>query len=148
MLINGNLNPVTLGHALVTAKDIIAYAKNPTNNTPEARRVTSMGITDSAFIGEINNEVYQELIKVVAAMEGKTQAAMWDTLKAVGLTVKETYAMMDVVYKIANFYHQANIVLPAYYEAGGLTKEGKSNPSREYIDREAADIVNDSVPTK
>lgn len=44
--------------------------------------------------------------------------------------------MMDVVYKIANFYHQADAVLPEFYAAEGIEK------TQEELDREAADIVN------
>lgn len=138
MLVNGNVNPTTAWKALKTAKDIVAYAKNPDNNTKEARRVTKAGVTDSAFVGEINAETYEELNKILREMQGKTPSTLGDFMKKTNLVAKETYAMMDVVYKIANFYHQADIVLPAYYEAAGIKK------TQEEIDREAADIVNDT----
>jgi hypothetical protein len=69
-------------------------------------------------------------------MEGKKPSKMYEALRAAGLTWKETYAMMDVLYKIANFYQQADNVLPDYYKAEGITK------TQEQIDREAADITN------
>jgi hypothetical protein len=138
MLVNGNVNPTTAFKALKTAKDIVAYAKNPDNNTKEARRVTAAGVTDSAFVGEINAETYEELNKILREMQGKTPSTLLDFMKKTNLVAKETYAMMDVVYKIANFYHQADHVLPDYYKAAGIEK------TQAEIDREAADIVNDT----
>ncbi len=136
MLTNGNINPRHFGKALITATDIIRYARNPGHNTPEARRVTAAGITDSAFIGEINAELYDELTRTLKAMQGKTPSAVWAAISKLGVGTKELYAMMDVTYKIANFYQQADAVLPAYYKAAGETR------TQEQLDREAADITN------
>lgn len=135
MLMNGNINPVTLGRAVVTAGELVAYAIDPSKGGERAQRVNAMGITDSAFIGEISSEQYRELRKVIQSMVGQEPGKFKENLRKAGLSVKETYAMMDVVYKIANFYHQADGVLPAFYKAEGIKK------TQEEIDREAADIV-------
>lgn len=137
MLVNGNLNPIHLAKAMNTAGHIIAYSVDPSKSSAEARRVTTAGITDSAFVGEINSEVYHELNKLLKEMQGKSPSKTLEALnKWVILAPKETYAMMDVVYKIANFYQQADAILPEYYKAEGIDK------TQAQIDREAADIVN------
>lgn len=136
MLINGNINPKTFFKAFNTAGRIITYAVRPSTANEEVRRVTSAGVTDSAFVGEIRAEEYKELREVINQMQGKTHNQMINIVSDIATMGKETYAMMDVVYKIANFYHQADVVLPAYYEAAGIKK------SQQEIDREAADIVN------
>lgn len=136
MLINGNLNPVHLGKAMQTAAHIIAYSVDPSKSSAEARRVTTVGVTDSAFVGEINAEVYAELNKVLKQMQGKPEKEALEMFRKFALFAKEGYAMMDVVYKIANFYQQADAVLPEYYKAAGEKK------TQAQIDREAADIVN------
>lgn len=135
MLMNGNINPATFTKAWSTASDLIRYARSPEKGGELARRVNAMGVTDSAFIGEINSEQYRELRKVVDEMTGKSPSKVREAIRKAGLTAKESYAMADVVYKIANFYHQADNVLPAYYKAAGVKK------TKEEIDREAADIV-------
>jgi hypothetical protein len=153
MLVNGNINPLSLVKAMNTAGHIIGYSLDPSSmsyndkdnwfakyknkSSEEVRRVTSAGITDSAFVGEINSEVYHELNKLLKEMQGKSPSkALAHLNKWLILAPKETYAMMDVVYKIANFYQQADVVLPAYYKAEGVEK------SQKQIDREAADIAN------
>lgn len=137
MVMNGNMNPMHLLKAMNTAGHIIAYSIDPSKSSEEARRVTTVGITDSAFVGEINSEVYHELNKLLKEMQGKPPNKILEALnKWVILAPKETYAMMDVVYKIANFYQQADAILPAYYKAEGIDK------TQAQIDREAADIVN------
>lgn len=136
MLRNGNINPVTLGKALSTATNLITYAIDPTTAPANAIRVNKYGVTDSAFVGEIKAEQYKELADVIKKMQGEKPSKVWSALREAGVSWKELYAMMDVTYKIANFYQQADTVLPAYYEAAGIEK------TQEQIDREAADIVN------
>lgn len=135
MLKNGNLNPATFWKAANTAREIIAYSINPRNARPEAMRVTKHGITDSAFIGEIKAEQYQDLAETIKKMQGENPSKLWRWMKDANASVRETYAMMDVIYKIANFYDQVN-VLTKYYDALGVSR------TQEQIDREAADIVN------
>jgi hypothetical protein len=142
MLINGNIDPRTLSKAIRTAIGVIAYARSPGSADNNVRRVTAAGVTDSAFIGEITGEINKEIGKTLKTMQGdKPTSAFIQWAKDINMTFKETYAMMDVTYKIANFYHQADSVLPAYYEAAGIEK------TQEEIDREAADIVNDTNVT-
>lgn len=136
MLRNGNINPVTLGKALSTATNLITYAIDPTTAPANAIRVNKYGVTDSAFVGEIKAEQYKELADVIKKMQGENPSKIWSALREAGVSWKELYAMMDVTYKIANFYQQADTVLPAYYKAAGIEK------TQEQIDREAADIVN------
>lgn len=141
MMTNGNLNPKHIAKAMKTAADIIAYSTNPAKNTEESRRVTTAGVTDSAFVGEISAGLHKDIVRVVNEMKGKSHTDMWHAATKLGLSFKELYAMMDVVYKIADFYQQADAVLPEYYKAQGVNK------TQEEIDREAADITNDTHVT-
>lgn len=138
MLVNGNLNPKHLVKALGTAKQLIAYARNPALAQDEARRVTGAGVVDSAFIGEISSEQYRTVLAQVEKMVGTEPSAkeIRSFFRKAGMTAKETYAMMDVMYKIANFYQQADAVLPEFYKAEGVKK------TQQELDREAADITN------
>lgn len=138
MLVNGNINPKHFGNAFVTASELIAYARNPAKAGERARRVTGAGVVDSAFIGEISSDQYRTLMNNVQKMVG-TEPSFKDVrsfLRKSGMSIKETYAMMDVMFKIANFYQQADAVLPEFYKAEGIKK------TQQEIDREAADIVN------
>ena len=138
LLMNGNINPKHFGNAFRTAAEVIAYASDPSKAGDRARRVTSIGITDSAFVGEVNSEQYRTLFRQLQKMVGTepTLGKFRDAVRKMGLTFKETYAMMDVMFKIANFYQMADGVLPAFYKAEGIKR------TQAEIDREAADIVN------
>lgn len=136
LLRNGNLDPRIAVKAINTAAKVIAATRNPRNASEEARRIQRAGVTDSAFIGEINKAQWRELEGIIREMEGKPPLEAWNWLRSRGAALTETYAMMDVWSKIANFYHQADAVLPAFYKAEGIEK------TQEQIDREAADIAN------
>lgn len=135
LLSNGNLNPKNTLKAWKTSAELIAYAMDPSTATQEAMRANKYGVTDSAFIGEIKNAEYRQLGKVVKQMAGKTPSEAMATLKTLGVGAKELYAMMDVWSKLANFYHQAD-VLEDFYKKEGIEK------TQDEIDREAADNVN------
>lgn len=136
LLKNGNLDPRIAAKAMVTASEIIRTTRNPKQATTQARRVQRAGVTDSAFIGEINKAQWRKLEGIMKEMEGKSPLQVWNKLRAGGAAAVETYAMMDVWSKIANFYHQADRVLPAFYKAEGIER------TQEQLDREAAEIVN------
>lgn len=137
MLTNGNVNPINFGKGATAAADLIAYAVNPKRATAEATRLVQNDVVDSAFVGEIKNEQYRELRKVVMDMAGRGNPSLekvGDALHKARAGFKESYAMMDVLYKIANFYHQVD-VLTDFYQKNGDTR------TPEQIDREAADVV-------
>lgn len=139
MLLNGNADIRNIGKALNTSFQLIQYAANPAKASPEAMRMNKMGITDSAFIGEIKSAKYQQLGDLINQMsKGEGNKTLGD-IAAFGrkakLTAKETYAMMDVWSKISNFYQQVD-VLTDFYNKEGIDR------TPEQIDREAADIVN------
>lgn len=136
LLQNGNLNPKHVGTALTTAGELIRYAANPGKGSDRAKRVAALGITDSAFVGEINSERHREMQQVIKEMVGKPPSAFVNAMHKAKFTTKEIYAMMDVVFKIANFYQQADAVLPEFYKKAGITK------TQAEIDTEAADITN------
>lgn len=135
LLSNGNLNPKNAAKALKSSTEIIANAMNPKSASEEAIRLNKYGVTDSAFIGELKQAEYQHLRNLVKEMSGKKPSEAFAWLKQKGVGVKELYAMMDVWSKVANFYHQVD-VLSDFYEKNGETR------TQEEIDREAADIVN------
>jgi hypothetical protein len=135
LVTNGNLNPKNTLKAWKTSADLIAYAINPRNASEAAKLVNKYGVTDSAFIGDIKNLDYRQLQKVANEMSGKSNSALAEGLRKAGMSFKETYAMMDVWSKIANFYHQTD-VLTDFYKKNGESK------TEDQIHREAADIVN------
>lgn len=135
MLSNGNLNPKYATKALQTSAELIAYAMNPATATESAIEANKYGITDSAFVGEIKNAEYRQLQGLIKGMSGKNPNELWAKAKTLGVGVKELYAMMDVWSKLANFYHQKQ-VLTDFYKAEGVSR------TDEQIAREAADNTN------
>lgn len=137
LLINGNVNPVNFAKGLSSARDLISYAINPKAATDAATRLVANDVVDSAFVGEIKNEQYRELRKVVMEMAGRrnpTLETLGEILHKAKAGFKETYAMMDVLYKIANFYQQVDTLTDFYKKNGDVR-------TAEQIDREAADIA-------
>lgn len=138
MLTNGNVNPVNMGKGVRASWDLVSYAVNPKSATDIATRLVKNDVVDSAFVGEIKNEQYRELRKVVQEMSGRkgnpTMEWMGEMLHKGKAGFKETYAMMDVLYKIANFYHQVDTLTDFYKKNGDVR-------TPEQIDREAADVV-------
>lgn len=138
LVTNGNYNPVNIGKALKASYELIEYAANPKAASEEAIRLNKFGITDSAFIGEIKSAKYQQLSDEIKRMSNGEPNAFLANMagfgRKAGLTAKETYAMMDVWSKVANFYHQVDVLTDFY------AKEGVERTA-EQIDREAADVV-------
>lgn len=138
MLTNGNVNPVNLAKGVKGAVQLIAYAMNQHVAYPAAVELARVGVVDSAFIGEIKGEQYRELRKVIGEMSGHKDLTATRILKDVWAASKsgwiETYAMMDVMFKIANYYQQKS-TLEGFYKANGETK------TDEQIQREAAEIT-------
>src|SRR5690606_9643207 len=120
----GNINPKHFGKAFMTSMELIAYASSPSKSGAEARRVVSSGVVDNAFIGEVTSEQFRTLVKQIQKMTGSEPsfAQFRDAVHKLAATTKEGYAMMDVMFKIANFYQQADAVLPAFYKAEGIEK--------------------------
>lgn len=139
---NGNFNPVHYNEARKAVQELIAYSVSQRTASPRITELVSMGITDSAFIGEIKNEQYRDLRKLVNDMSGRSFPEFWQ--KAVDFGVagtsgwKETYAMMDVVAKIANYYQQKAVLTDFYKKNGDLAL---GTVSEADIQREAADIA-------
>lgn len=136
MLMHGNLNPKYLGRGFSDAVGLVAYAVNPKSANADITSLVENGVVDSAYIGELKNEQYRALHLLVKEMSGRgrspsMQKAM-NFLHLAGASVKETYAMMDVMYKIANFHQQVDL-LKDFYKANGETR------TDEQIRREAAD---------
>lgn len=138
MLTNGNVNPVNFAKGVKGSIDLIAYAMNQHTASDAAVELTSNGVVDSAFIGEIKGEQYRELRKLIGKMSGHSDHPFDAWAKDFGSATKsgwiETYAMMDVMFKIANYYQQKD-VLTGYYKANGDSKTDAQ------IQREAAEIA-------
>lgn len=138
MLTNGNFDPTTLAAAVSDAAALVRYAANPTDVTDSIRDLVQFDIVDSAFVGEIKNDQYRALSEEVRKMAGRgrseTAASIISKLHGLKAGWKETYAMMDVVFKIANY--KAEVAhLQKYYDALGEAR------TDEQIKREAADVV-------
>ena len=138
MLQNGNVNPAYMLRGIRDAADLVTYAMNPKVSKPSSVRLVENGVVDSAFIGEIKAEQFRELNTLIKQMAGRSDSEAMALVKKYYAKAlaggKETYAMADVLYKIANFHHQVDH-LTKFYEA-----EGK-NVTPEQIDREAATDV-------
>ncbi len=138
MVLNGNVNPVHLFQAFKDAKAIVAHSVNPRLSSEAVDRLLARDIVDSAFVGEIKAGRHREFTKLADEMAGREGNKNWNIAKnymhAIGTGGKEMYAMMDVVFKIANFHAETDF-LQKYYDAKGETR------TQEQIDREAADAV-------
>lgn len=138
MLQNGNINPKYFVKGLLDAKDLVTYAMNPKVAKSSSMRLVENGVVDSAFVGEIKAEQFRELNNLIKDMSGRSDSEQLARAKNFLYKAlaggRETYAMADVLYKIANFHHQVDH-LKAFYEAEGVKK------TAEEIDREAANDV-------
>ena len=137
LALNGNWNPanVVKGHKAMV--QILANAANPDVAGEEAIRMSRLGITDSAFVGELKSGQYRDLETLIKKMSGKDVTvnkflSAAHTAKKLGV---EAYAMMDVWAKMANFYQQVDVLTDFH-------KKNGDNLTAEEIDRKAADIVN------
>lgn len=138
LLSNGNINPATWARAIKSSGELISHANNARSASEEAKRLNTVGVTDSAFIGELKSLQFKRMGEIVQEMSGDEPGNIgraYGKLKQKGVTLSETYAMMDVWSKIANFYDQVD-VLTRYNEAAGM------GWSPNEIDRRAADNVN------
>lgn len=138
MLQNGNVNPAYMLRGMRDAADLVTYAMNPKVSKPSSIRLVENGVVDSAFIGEIKAEQFRELNTLIKQMSGRPDSEAMALVKKYYAKAlaggKETYAMADVLYKIANFHHQVDH-LTKFYEAEG------NDVTPEQIDREAATDV-------
>ena len=140
LLSNGNLNPKQIARAFVTAKDLIQGAGGEGGkHTADTEKVVRAGITDSAFMGEIRAVELEQLRQLTldslrSPVERKA-SKLFSYGSRVKRSWKETYAMADVVWKIANFYSE-EAQLTAQYKANG------DKVSAEFIEREAARRTN------
>lgn len=132
---NGNLNPKYWLEGHKAMIDVLANAIKPSFVSDRLKDANTYGVTDSAFIGEIKSEEYRKLSEVIKKMSGKSPSKFMAGLKKAKVGYKETYAMMDVWSKLANFYHQVD-VLTEFHKANG------DKVTEEQIKREAADKVN------
>jgi hypothetical protein len=123
MLSNGNISPKAVARAFKTAKDLIASQKQGGTHNKDIEKVIRAGITDSAFMGDIKASELEQLRQIVED-SSKTKAGAateWTLsgLKTANRMWRETYAMADVVWKIANFYAQEEF-LTQLYKAEGI----------------------------
>jgi hypothetical protein len=137
---NGNLNAKAIAKAHGIATSLIA-AQTSSHSTPEMLKVIRAGITDNAMLGSIRKVEAEKLNEVLFAhlespIEKKRSKAQRG-LAAGGRVWRETYAMADVVWKIANFLEEER-KLTAFYKAEGI------EISAEEIERRAAWNTNQS----
>jgi hypothetical protein len=135
MMINGNASPSAWmkGHKAIV--DVVANALSPAYSSKILTELNQYGVTDSAFVGDLKAEQYQQLARVAKDMAGLSPKQAASFLGKVKIGGKELYAMMDVWSKAANFYHQVDL-LTDFYKAEGVPRTDAA------IRREAADITN------
>lgn len=140
LLSNGNVDPATVKDAHKIALDFVR-AQSSGTLTPEMERIVRAGITDSALLGDIRKVEAQKLDEVLFSHLRTPLEKVGTTGRArladAGRTWRETYAMADVVWKIANFLNEEKR-LAAFYKANG------DDVSAEQIEREAAWNTNNS----
>lgn len=138
MLSNGNLNPKTVVRAHKIATSLIA-SQASSHMTPDMIKIIRAGITDSAMMGAIRKVEAEKLEDVLFAhLETKREKLVSKGKRKVSAgnrIWRETYAMADVVWKIANFLEEER-KLAALYKAEGVEM------SEEAIEREAAARTN------
>jgi len=134
LLLNGNLNIKHVRNAFNIARELVqAQLRGSISNIGE--EVIRAGITDSAFMNEIRAAEIEEVR--LATLE-----AMRSPAERVGVGIKrsgqgirrwwkESYAMADVVWKIANYLNEKER-LKKYYDLNG------EKVTDEQIEREAA----------
>ena len=135
MLSNGTADPVHVNRALKTAWNVIKSSSRSGNEDADVEKVIRAGITDSAFMGDIKavelDQLRQAVLESVRTPTGRKLSAAGQYFKSAKRAWRETYAMADVVWKIANFYAE-EARLTEFYKAEGISI------SPEAIEREAA----------
>ena len=137
MLMNGNWSPSAWAKGHKAIIDVVANAISPAYSSEILTELNQYGVTDSAFVGDLKAEQYQQLARVAKDMAGLSPSQAMSFLGKLKIGGKELYAMMDVWSKAANFYHQID-VLTNFYKAEGVARTDAQ------IRREAADITNGS----
>jgi hypothetical protein len=135
MISNGNISLSAATRAMKTAAALIDSAKGGSIHNTDAEKVIRAGITDSAFMGELRavelDKLRQMVLESFNSRAGRVYSKADNRVGEVIAGWKELYAMADVVWKIANFYAEEEM-LTAYYKAEGITL------TPEMIEREAA----------
>lgn len=135
LLSNGNFNLKTVAKAHRTAWKLIQTARAEGRTDADVDEVIRAGITDSAIMGEIRGAELDQLRAVtLEAMQSPVERGFeggrrrWRSSKR---GWRETYAMADVVWKIANYYAEKEHLT-------ALNKEEGTGLTAEQIEREAA----------
>jgi hypothetical protein len=140
MVGNGNLNPNSVVKAHKIATSLIA-SQVSSHMSDDMLKVIRSGITDSALLGSIRKVEAEKLNEVLFShletKSEKTRSSINRKVAGAGRMWRETYAMADVVWKIANFLEEER-KLTEFYKAEGIEM------SAESIEREAAWRVNQS----
>lgn len=135
MLSNGTADPKHVKRALATALNVVRSAGRSGNEDADVEKVIRAGITDSAFMGDIKavelDQLRQAVLESVRSPVGRKVSAVGQNVKTLKRAWRETYAMADVVWKIANFYAE-EARLAEFYKAEGI------DVSPEALEREAA----------
>lgn len=133
-LFNGNTNLDTYQDGLRDAVSLIRYAHTPGAGLGSAENAVKYRVVDSATVGDLKLLDLGKVEKLVKQMAGKGQGTPLRIAKKIGMTLRETYAMMDVWAKIANFHYEAEH-LERMYKAANVKK------TQDEIYQEASDIV-------
>lgn len=134
MASNGNTSLESVRRAHKIATSLVA-AQASGHLTKDMEKVVRAGITDSAMLGAIRKVEAEKLDEILFAnlrspVERKKER-VYQKGAAATRTWRETYAMADVVWKIANFLEE-EAKLTAFYKAEGI------DMAPEAIEREAA----------
>lgn len=135
LLSNGNFNLKTVAKAHRTAWKLIQTARAEGRTDADVDEVIRAGITDSAIMGEIRGAELDQLRAVtLEAMQSpleRTAEGGRRRFRSFKRGWRETYAMADVVWKIANYYAEKEHLT-------ALNKEEGTDLTAEQIEREAA----------
>lgn len=137
---NGNFSPKAIVRAFKVAGDLItSQAARGGKLTDDMTKVVRAGITDSAFMGDIRavelEQLRQSVMESLASPLERKATGLTNLKDRTKRTWKETYAMADVVWKIANFFAE-EAKLGAFNKAEGTTM------TAEQVEREAARRTN------
>ena len=132
----GNFNPKYSVRAFKVAKGLVTKATE-SSLTEDTRSTIRAGVTDSAQIGELKGDALRILEdKIYGETLSGPQDLFLKKIKNSTASLREIYAMTDVVSKIANYLYYKD-QLADFYKAEGIAK------TDEEIEREAADKVSD-----
>ena len=135
--------------AMDTALSLIA-AQGPTSVVhPEVSRMIRTNQVDSAYLGSLRGSEMDKVRDLLLAQLGETEPSLLTKglrkSKERLTQTREIYAMMDVVWKIAAFYHRVD-VLTEFDKLNGVERSPEAVDRQAAADNSAANFSYSHVP--